>query len=162
MKRSLRTERALGAYADTVWRVCALSVRTHADAQDAFQETFARHLEKAPHFRTSEHEKAWLIRVATNVCKDMLKRAERSNASLEQEQERGGNALASSADVPGAAYSEVFDAMARLPRDQRASVYLSVVEGYTAAEIAAMLDAPENTVYSWISRGKRQLREMLS
>ena len=41
-------------------------------------------------------------------------------------------------------------------------VYLSLVEGYTASEISEMTNMPENTVYSWISRGRKRLREVLS
>lgn len=41
-------------------------------------------------------------------------------------------------------------------------LYLALYEGYTAPEIAEMLDAPVNTVYSWIARGKKTLKEALS
>ena len=44
----------------------------------------------------------------------------------------------------------------------RLPLYLAVYEGYTAPEIARMLDAPVNTVYSWISRGRKLLKEALS
>lgn len=43
----------------------------------------------------------------------------------------------------------------------RTPVYLALYEGYTAPEIAEMLGAPVNTVYSWIARGKKTLKEAL-
>lgn len=53
-------------------------------------------------------------------------------------------------------------ALGRLPRQQRAALLLSVVDGYTQSEIAAMLEVPPGTVASWLSRAKAQLREALT
>lgn len=57
---------------------------------------------------------------------------------------------------------EVLDAMSDLDDPPRTPVYLALYEGYTAPEIASMLDVPVNTVYSWIARGKKTLKEALS
>jgi RNA polymerase sigma-70 factor (ECF subfamily) len=53
-------------------------------------------------------------------------------------------------------------ALARLPRRQRAALLLSAVDGYTQAEIAAILGVPPGTVASWLSRAKAHLREALT
>ena len=63
---------------------------------------------------------------------------------------------------PASFESEVADAMRSLDDPPRTPLYLSLYEGYTAPEIARMVDAPVNTVYSWIARGKQQLKEVLS
>lgn len=55
----------------------------------------------------------------------------------------------------------VHDALGVLRAEQRAALLLSAVDGYTQAEIAAMLDVPAGTVASWLSRAKAQLREAL-
>ena len=39
--------------------------------------------------------------------------------------------------------------------------YLALYEGYTAPEIASLMEVPVNTVYSWIARGKKTLKEAL-
>ena len=54
-------------YSDTLYKVCIVILCNEQDAQDAIQDTFCRYLEKKPEFRDEEHEKAWLIRVATNI-----------------------------------------------------------------------------------------------
>jgi RNA polymerase sigma-70 factor (ECF subfamily) len=43
------------------------------DIEDAVQETFYRLINKKTRFKSAEHEKAWLIRTAANICKDKLK-----------------------------------------------------------------------------------------
>lgn len=59
-------------YSDTLYKVCIVMLCNEQDVQDAIQDTFCRYLEKRPEFRDEEHEKAWLIRVATNICRNIL------------------------------------------------------------------------------------------
>ena len=60
-------------YAPMVYRICALRLGNRLDAEDAMQNTFIKFFYKAPEFPDTESEKAWLIRVAINVCKDFQK-----------------------------------------------------------------------------------------
>ncbi|MDR2491912.1 MAG: helix-turn-helix domain-containing protein [Coriobacteriales bacterium] len=55
----------------------------------------------------------------------------------------------------------MLDAVLRLPPNYKNVVYLFYFEGYSAVEIAAMLHRNENTVYTWLSRAKKQLRSSL-
>ena len=150
-------------HGDTVWRVCLLSLRHDADAQDAFQDTFMKYaLADAQAFEGEEHRKAWLSRVATNVCRDLLRCAARRTAVPFDET---AACLAVSDDPetqPGSSVHEVIDALRSLDDPPRTPLYLAIYEGYTAPEIAKLVEAPVNTVYSWIARGKRQLKEVLA
>ncbi len=156
-------EEAIERHGDAVWRVCVLYFRAHTDAQDAFQDAFLKYaLADGTEFNGDEHRKAWLIRVAANVCKDMLKAARRRVEPLEAIDREGCAASDDPASQPASFVSEVVDAMRSLDDPPRTPLYLSLYEGYTAPEIADMVDAPVNTVYSWIARGKKQLKEALS
>ena len=159
-------------HGDAVWRVCVLYFRAHTDAQDAFQDAFLKYA-LADHvaFNDDEHRKAWLIRVAANICKDMLKAAGRRVIPLEAAScaecavsvdPATQPASSDPATQPASFSSEVVDAMRSLDDPPRTPLYLSLYEGYTAPEIAQMVEAPVNTVYSWIARGKKQLQEVLS
>lgn len=161
MRQDDDIECTIDTHGNTVWRVCVLHFGNSVDAQDAFQETLCKYAGSATVFNEEEHRKAWLIRVATNVCKDMLKAAHRKNASLDDE--AVGRAADSQQDeATDSLMREVLSAIRSLGDPPRTPVYLALYEGYTAPEIATMLDAPVNTVYSWIARGKKQLREMLA
>ncbi len=150
-------------HGDTVWRVCLNALRRFADAEDAFQDVFLKYAladEKA--FADEEHRKAWLIRVATNTCRDMQRRVAWNAASLEAEGCTADAPVSSDPAVqPDSRIAEVLDAMNNLDDPPRTPVYLALYEGYTAPEIATMMDAPVNTVYSWIARGKKTLKEAL-
>lgn len=162
MRPDADIEQAIDIHGNTVWRVCVLYFsQSTADAQDAFQDTMLKYSLSTTSFTDEEHRKAWLIRVATNVCKDMLKAAYRSNIPLDEERIGTLPAPTTGEESPGSVVREVLDAMRCLTDPPRTPVYLALYEGYTAPEIAEMLDAPVGTVYSWISRGKDQLREIL-
>ncbi|MEG0071740.1 MAG: RNA polymerase sigma factor [Raoultibacter sp.] len=162
MRDAQDIERAIDTHGSTVWRVCSLSISSSADAQDAFQEVFLKYALNEATYRDEEHRKAWLIRVAINTCKDMLRAAHRKNVSLDESLENGRDSFVSHQESLGFAAREVLDAMDNLGDPPKTPVYLALYEGYTAPEIAAMLDAPVNTVYSWIARGKQQLKEALA
>ncbi|RDB61684.1 RNA polymerase sigma factor [Gordonibacter pamelaeae] len=156
-------EQAMDAHGSTVWRVCVLYFRASADAQDAFQDTMVKYaLADTVSFNDDEHRKAWLIRVAANTCKDMLKASSRANVPLDEG--ACGDKLVSCDEAmqPASFSSEVVDALRGLTDPPRTPLYLSLYEGYTAPEIATMVDAPVNTMYSWIARGKMLLKEALS
>ncbi len=57
--------------------------------------------------------------------------------------------------------SVLWEALRTLRRQERAALLLNVIDRYTQAEIAEMLDVPSGTVASWVSRAKSQLREQL-
>lgn len=147
-------------HGDAVWRVCLMRLGSRADAQDAFQETFlkfATHDDVA--FQGVEHERAWLLRVASNHCVDMLRSRSYATESLDELGEQ--SVPLELAQDPQASLWEVGEALNRLPGDQRQALYLTVCEGYRANEVAKMMGVPVNTVYSWVARGKKQLRGAL-
>lgn len=140
-----------------------LHAPSQADAQDAFQDTFVKYAQSdGKQFNDSEHVKAWLIRVAVNRCKDMARSAARGNVSLEEANVANWVVSSDSESQPGSAEWEAVEAMRSLDDPPRTPLYLALCEGYSAQEIADQVGAPVGTVYSWISRGKAQLREALS
>ena len=160
MRDDASIERAMAEHGDAVWRVCLMRLGSRADAQDVFQETFlkyATHDEVA--FQSAEHERAWLLRVASNHCIDVLRSRPYATESLDELEEQP--TPLELAQDPQASLWEVGEALNRLPGDQRQALYLTVCEGYRAAEVAKMMGVPVNTVYSWVARGKKQLRGAL-
>lgn len=107
-------------------------------------------------FQDDEHRKAWLIKVSSNVCRDMLRAAHRKDHSFDQETESPCCELSVDEDPKESRHLEIMEAFRSLDDPPR------LHEGYTAPEIAEIVDAPVNTVYSWIARGKKMLKEALS
>lgn len=161
MRPASDIERAIAAHGDAVWRACLLYLAP-ADAEDVFQDVFLKFaLHDAP-YNNDAHEKAWLLRVAINASKDLLKSARRQNTSVEELADAGREGeLGTKSDDAELELHAILDAMDALGDPPKTQLYLALYEGYTAREISQMTGMPEGTVYSWISRGKKQLREAL-
>ena len=85
MRSELEVNRAIERYADTVSRICMVQLKNAADTEDVFQEVFLKYALSSAVFETVEHEKAWIIRVALNRCRDLHRRLLRSRtAPLEE------------------------------------------------------------------------------
>ena len=69
-------------YGEMLYKIAFLYFGNSHDAEDALQEVFVKALQKLPN-GTDEHQKAWLIRVTQNQCKDMLKRSENKNLCID-------------------------------------------------------------------------------
>lgn len=157
--------RAMDRYADTVVRVCSLYYGGRPERDDAFQETFLKYATIDKEFADEEHKKAWLISVATNVCKDMLRKAESKTVlvdAFEDTASPAGRPGPDPGDSGGGRADELNEALQQLDEKYRAVLYLKYYEGYTAAEIAGLLDIPENTVYTNLARGREKLKEVLT
>lgn len=72
-----RVEAALNTHGDSLMRVAYTYTKNMDDARDMVQDVFVRYITSAPEFLTPEHEKAWLIRVTINICKNHLSSAYR-------------------------------------------------------------------------------------
>ena len=145
---------ALERYADTVRRLCMIHLKNYADTEDIFQTVFLKYALSSSDFASEEHEKAWIIRVTLNACKDLLKSVFRSRtAPLDALPEQG-------AALPEES-RELLEAVLSLPLKYRQAVYLYYYEGYAAQEIAAMLHKNVNTVYTLLERAKKKLRSAL-
>lgn len=154
MRSEHEVSRAMERYADTVWRLCMIHLKSYHDSEDIFQTVFLKYVLSSVQFENEEHEKAWFIRVTINACKDFFKDFFRSHTIPLEE-------FVYQAEEFTPDNSEVLDAVLSLPTKYRDVVYLYYYEGYTAVEIASILKKNKNTIYTLLTRSKRLLREKL-
>lgn len=157
MRSEQEANRAIEVYADTVKRLCMIYLKNYADTEDVFQNVFIKYVLSPVSFKTPEHEKAWIIRVTVNECKDILKSSyRRRNVPLEDIKE-----LEAGHTETDSAYDDVIEAVRELPQKYKDVVYLHYYEGYSAAEIGKILHRRENTVYTHLARARSALKERL-
>ena len=152
MRTEQEVNRVVEQYSDMLLRLCTVYLKNPHDAEDVLQTVFLKYVLSKQEFESEEHEKAWLIRVASNQCKDVLKNFFRKHTvSLEE-----------MADI-GVSREQfgVLEAMWSLPKAYREVIYLHYYEGYTAPEIARILRKNANTVYTHLFRGKELLKDLL-
>lgn len=136
-------------YSPMLYRICVVMLGNEADAQDAVQDTICRYLERRKEFRDGEHEKAWLIKVAQNRCRDMRRfQMRHPKISLEE--------VTASYEDPE--YSQVLVELISLPLPVKEAVYLYYIEGYKTTEVSEILGISVNAVKKRLQRGRKLLR----
>lgn len=143
-------EAAVERYGDTVFRLAYSYLKNRADAEDVMQETLLR-LYGTEGFESPDHERYWVIRVAVNECKKLLRSPWRRRIEpLEAAPET------TVFDTP--AQSELFRQVMLLPPKYRAAIYLHYYEGYAVREVAALMRANPSTVQTWLMRARGELK----
>lgn len=138
-------------HADTVYRVCFTYFKGNTmDAQDAVQTVFLNLIRRGRGFDNAQHEKAWLIVAASNVCKNMLKRKGRGCVPLDDRHLSREEAV-----------DETFSMILALPEKYKLTIYLFYYEGYSAKEIGGMLGKKQSTIWKYLKVGRDMLREQL-
>lgn len=136
-------------YSNMLFRISYCILCNRQDAEDALQDTFFKYITKAPEFKDDEHEKAWLIKVITNISKNMLvTRLKRKTVDIEELKHIGVN------DTD----SGVFSAVMELPVKYKMVMTLYYIEGYTSAQISDMLSISEAAVRKRLQKGRELLK----
>lgn len=151
-ERNRQAERLLDRYGQSVLRLSYAYLHNMSDAEEILQDTLVQFLKTSPVFDSPDHEKAWLLRVASNLCKNRLiydrrRRADPLSETLAQE------------DRPDLSF--VWEAVKALPVHQREVVHLFYHEGFATAEIARIVGRKESTVRSDLRRARLRLKEIL-
>lgn len=139
---------------DIVYRVCYMYFHGNiADVEDAIQTTFLNLLKDRTKFNSTEHEKAWLIVTASNVCRNMLscswkKRVQMNNDQLDRQ------SVSMKVD-------ETLESVMELPDKYKAAVYMFYYEGYSCKEIAKSMGKTENSIWGYLNKGRKLLKAMI-
>lgn len=145
-------------YATDVLRVCYFYLSDREKAEDVCQDVFVRLMTTHPLLQPGR-EKSWLLKVALNRCRDLwrgawLKRVILGGPTFElipapDEFSRRDDQQAMMA------------AINQLPATFKEVILLHYYQGMNIAEIAQMLELPEGTISSRLSRGRKKLESIL-
>ena len=145
---------------NTLLRLSIQHTGSRAEAEDIVQDTFLKLLESGRTFCDDANAKAFLIRSVINRCKDYLKSARRTRTvALSDTSER--LLPADSGGFADGMTQIILRAVQQLRPDFRNVIYLYYYEEYSIREIAAILHRSSNTVSSWLTRAKNQLKGVL-
>jgi len=167
-------EDAFRAHERFVWGLCYRLTGSAADADDLVQETFVRAMERPP-ARIDESWRPWLVRVAINLGRDLLRRRKRRRyvgpwlpSPIDTGEECSPPAYEPTVD--GITTEGRYDllesvsfafllALEALSPQQRAVLLLRDVFDYTVRETADALDMSEPNVKTTHHRARRAMRE---
>lgn len=145
-------------YATDVLRVSYFYLGDRQRAEDVCQDVFVRLMTNAPDLQEGR-EKAWLLKVALNRCRDLWRGAWVRRVVL------GSPAFETipAPDVTERREDEeaMMQAIHLLPATFREAILLYYYQGYGISEIAEMLELPEGTISSRLSRARKKLEQIL-
>src|SRR5438034_9242831 len=149
-------EQLLGPHRRSVMAVCYGVLGNAEDAEDAAQETLLRALRGLSRFRGDSAFRSWLIRIALNICFSW-KRAHRPTELWEE----GAMPAHDTASPERIALSHLglMEALDSLPPHRRAALLLKEWEGWSMAEIGALMGWNEDRVKNELYRARRSMVE---
>jgi RNA polymerase sigma-70 factor (ECF subfamily) len=119
------------------------------DAEEAMQEAFLKLIYKSPQFADSEHEKAWLIRITSNICKDMLRSVWRKRVVKTENVE---NYFSNPGDL------NIMEDILKLPEKYKVVIHLHYFEDYSVKKMSETLRISESAIKMRLKRGREILK----
>ena len=144
-------EAVISKYGNMLYRMCVLMLKNESDAEDVVQETMIKYYQKSPVFRDDEHEKAWLIKVAANKCRDLLRFRVRHPHVEDDFLEK---LSCDSSD------SGIIEALTSLPEKFRLVMTLYYIEDYRVEDIAKIIDKTSSAVKMRLHKGRKLLEKI--
>lgn len=140
-------------------------MKNEQEAYDIVQEVFLKLMNQSRRFQDEEQEKAWLLRVTINYCKDQLKSHWRKkNISWDEYQggiEMNGYGSGNGTDDSLENQQTILSAIQNLPDIYKDVVYLYYYEEYSTEEIARLIHKNASTVRSRLQKARELLKRSL-
>ena len=156
-------ERYVAEYSPQLTRFCMKLCGNIHDAEDLFQDTWARAFDRIDQYRPSYSFESWLFAICANLFKNSKKLKYNSSKAVfatQEEKERFIRSIpAEEKDID--AYLDLHTAMMELPKKHRLVLVLYYFRSFTQQEIADILDIPEGTVKSRLNTAKKLLKRRL-
>ncbi len=143
-------EKIFKQYSAVLYKVSIVMLGSAADASDAVQETFLKYMTANKKFQTNEHEKAWLIRVNINICKNMLRFHRRHPAEAYESLAASPHSLEE---------NRIMDILMALRSKEKEVLILHYIEGYSCREIGQILKISENAVKKRLERARNSFKK---
>lgn len=143
--------RLMGEYSPHLVGLCTLLLKDASLAQDAAQETFIRAWRKGK--LCQETEKAWLTRVAVNICRDEM----RSRWFRHVDRRFTPEDVVIPADTPEVDL-DLLDRVHHLPTREREVVVMHYWNDMSPEDIAKLLNINRATVFRRLARGRKRLK----
>ena len=136
-------------YADMLYRIALSYLKNADDAEDAVHDTFVKYIRHLFRFNDESHERAWLVRVTVNRCKDLLKSHVHSP-------------LEDAMDIPCPdTDTSVLSVLATLEDSYRIAITLHYLEGFSVEETADILKLSVSAVKMRLMRGRQMLKNKI-
>lgn len=136
---------------NSVLRLACAYLKCYAEAEDAAQEVFLKLYRSEMTFDSPKEERAWLLTVTANLCRNRLRSpwfSRRADMDIPEE---------ITADFPEEEKAALTEVM-KLPEKYRTPIHLFYCEEYSVREISEITGIKESTIRTRLQRGRELLR----
>jgi len=149
-------------YRDRLFYHACYITKDAQEAYDVVQEVFIRAMRERRFFDVEFRQKAWLFRVTSNLCFNLIRDRRRRGVILESVPQKEKHE-ADQLDMVfrGERRREVLAAIDLMTEDHKEILLLRYYNDMSYAEIAEVLEVALGTVMSRLSRARRRLMEVL-
>ncbi|MBR0427857.1 MAG: sigma-70 family RNA polymerase sigma factor [Clostridia bacterium] len=147
----VKIDELIEVYSNMILQIAYQNLFNKSDAEDVAQEVFIKLINTLDKLKNNEHIKAWLIRVTINLSKDYNKSFWNKNTTAIDEELKYFDEE----------NQEVFKELSKLNPDYRNIIYLYYYQGYRIAEISEILSMNQNTVSSYLTRARKEFKNIL-
>lgn len=150
-------------YGDKIIRVVYLITDDYHAAEEITQEAFVRAYKSMDSFRSDSSAYTWLYRIALNLSRNHLRRQSRINIIplKNYENEDMSTETPEEEVVSRDRNGNLRECVRQLPLIYREVIILHYFEDMKVSEIAALLQQPDGTVKSKLSRGRDLLENLI-
>lgn len=165
-------QEVIECYSDMLFKIAYLRLKNMEDAEDVVQEAFYQYLKREEGFESTEHRKAWLIKVTLNGCRKVWRSAWNRHRSDEEDvnygqisskQFLGENHMQGpeEAFVSADRSRILWETVMSLPAKYTDVIHLFYYEELSIKAIADITGRKESTITSQLTRGRELLKRKL-
>ena len=156
-------ERLIEQYGQEVYKIAYFYMKETQLAEDVFQEVFYKVIKNYHKFNHQSSEKTWLIRITINTCKDTLRTSWIKRVTTFGVLQDSENEYEKPYDIEKKETNkELYELIQRLPQKYKEILLLFYYKDLTYEEISEILQIPEGTVRSRLSRAREKLKKMMN
>lgn len=144
-------EHLVQKYSSMVLQIAYQYSFNKSEAEDITQEVFIKLYNNIKKIKNEEHIKAWLIRVTINLSIDYNRNYWNKNTT----------SLDDNYKYFDEETKDVFNELKKLTPEFRNIIYLYYYQGYKISEISEILSMNQNTVSSYLTRARKELKHIL-
>jgi RNA polymerase sigma-70 factor, ECF subfamily len=148
-------------YYKPVYRMVWRMMNGNAETEDIAQEAFVKLWQNPAQVREAKALKGWLMRVASNLAIDRLRRKPTTDLDAIGAIQDPNQVTGAELDAR-AATARVDQAIAKLPERQKLALALVYFEGMSNIAAASAMEISVDAIESLLSRGRRALKESLA
>jgi len=148
-------EELLVLYGDQLYRTAYIYVRNREDALDVVQETSYKAFLSIGQLKNEKFFLTWLTKILINCSYDVLKKRKKELPLNNMDE------LTEDKREKRVEYLDLLEAISRLNKKHKNAIILFYFHDLPISEVAKVMNIPENTVKTYLSRGKERLKKWL-